>query len=273
MPQSSASFTSVYGPVNSWRYGRSLGIDPIGKISTCSFDCAYCQLGEIEQISGDRTHFVSTEQIQQELAEFAPWDVDMITLSGSGEPTLALNLGEILVMVKRVTGKPTGVLTNGTLLNDPQVQAELALADSVAAKVDAVDSDRYRRINRPAEPFTLEKLWAGLHQFRKIYMGRLAIQTMILSPWSETEQAEYIRLMQRLEPDEIQINTPTRPKPLTHQLDARGNHSPTQRDYPTRSLKPTNSEWLKAFCDRIYSATQIPVRHPELQPDSPKEDA
>ncbi|MCD8487053.1 MAG: radical SAM protein [Desertifilum sp.] len=258
----SSTFTSVYGPVTSWRYGRSLGIDPIGATSTCSFNCVYCQLGEIEQMRGDRDLFVPTSQIQQELAVFSPWDVDIITLSGSGEPTLARNLGEIIVMVKQMTHKPVGVLTNGTLLADPQVKAELALADLIAVKVDAVDGDRYRRINRPVESLNLEALWAALASFRQIYTGRLGIQTMILSPWSDREQAEYIRLMQQIQPDEIQLNTPTRPKPLTHQLDARGNHTLDDREYPTRSLKPVSLETLKAFGDRIHQETKLLVRYP-----------
>ena len=85
-------FCSVYGPVASWRFGSSLGIDPIGLVSTCSFNCAYCQLGEIEQKTEQRRIFITSEQISRDLSAFAPWDVDIVTLSGSGEPTLALNL-------------------------------------------------------------------------------------------------------------------------------------------------------------------------------------
>ena len=66
---------AVYGPVQSWRFGRwrsllehkSLGIDPIGAVSTCSFNCVYCQLGEIQVSSCDRRIFVPTAQIRQEL--------------------------------------------------------------------------------------------------------------------------------------------------------------------------------------------------------------
>jgi len=69
-----SSFVSVYGPVQSWRYGRSLRVDPIGPISTCSFDCVYCQLGEIEHKSRDRQVFISTVQILEDLLTFCPWD-------------------------------------------------------------------------------------------------------------------------------------------------------------------------------------------------------
>ncbi len=254
------SFSSVYGPVKSWRYGRSLGIDPIGPVSTCSFDCVYCQLGEIEHKSSDRQIFISTSQILQDLAAFQPWDVDVITLSGSGEPTLALNLGEILALTKSLTGKPVGVLTNGSLLNDPRVRAELAIADQVAVKMDAITSDLLRRVNRPVSGIDLMTQRDGLKTFRQTYSGQLAIQTMLLTPWSEADQQEYIAQMCDLVPHEIQLNTPTRPRPLTHQLDARGNHHAGDRPYAIRQLKPVSLHVLAALGDRIQRETSIPVK-------------
>lgn len=258
------SLQSVYGPVQSWRFGRSLGIDPIGKISVCSFDCVYCQLGEIEVKTSDRQCFIPTATIEQDLQRYAPWDVDRITLSGSGEPTLALNLGEILTLVTAMTHKPTAVLTNGTLLDDPTVRAELAIADAVAVKLDAITPDQWRRVNRPVATLDYATQWPSLMTFRQDYTGQLLIQTMLLSPWSDEEQDRYIAQMQALKPDEIQLNTPTRPKPFHHQLEARGNHNPLNTPYPSRWLKPVQRSALETFRDRLLDATQIPVRIPTL---------
>jgi wyosine [tRNA(Phe)-imidazoG37] synthetase (radical SAM superfamily) len=264
MVDPSPYFQSVYGPVNSWRFGRSLGIDPIGVVSRCSLDCVYCQLGEIEVKTSDRQCFVPTENIRHDLQTYAPWEVDWITLSGSGEPTLALNLGELLTMVAEVTRRSTAVLTNGTLLHDPQVRAELAIADAVAVKLDALSPDMWRRISRPVDALAWSTQWAGLQAFRQEYSGRLLVQTMLLSPWSVADQDYYLAQMNALRPDEIQLNTPTRPKPLNHQLDARGNHTPGEPDYPVRSLKPVTSQVLEGFRDRLWNATHIPVRVPDL---------
>ncbi|OLP16689.1 radical SAM protein [Leptolyngbya sp. 'hensonii'] len=257
-------FPSVYGPVQSWRFGRSLGIDPIGPCSTCSFNCVYCQLGEIEHQHGDRQIFIPTAQIQSDLGSFQPWEVDIITLSGSGEPTLALNLGEIIVMAKAMTSRPVGVLTNGTLLANLQVQADLAIADQVAVKIDAISGDQLHRVNRPIAGMHLVDIWTGLQQFRSRYPGILAIQTMILSPWSHSDQSTYIRLMQEFAPDEIQLNTPTRPKPITHQLAARGNDI-AALNYPIRRLNPIRTAFLQEFGAWIYGATGIPVRYPATE--------
>jgi wyosine [tRNA(Phe)-imidazoG37] synthetase (radical SAM superfamily) len=260
MNQTETTFHSVYGPVESWRYGRSLGIDPIGAVSTCSFNCVYCQLGDIEHQIAQRQVFVPTAQIQADLQPFAPWNVDIVTLSGSGEPTLALNLGEIVQMLKATTAKPVAVLTNGTLLSDPAVRADLAIADRVAVKLDAITAQQWQRINRPISDLKLTRTLAGLKTFRQHYAGNLAVQTMLLSPWSELEQSLYIAEMEDLDPNEIQLNIPTRPKPLTHQIDGRGNHN-ASRPYPVNYLKMVSVEVLQAFGDHIQSALGIPVRY------------
>jgi wyosine [tRNA(Phe)-imidazoG37] synthetase (radical SAM superfamily) len=264
VPVEPQTFSSVYGPVQSWRFGRSLGIDPIGSMSTCSFNCVYCQLGKIECQRCDRQVFIPTEQIQRDLQTFSPWNADIITLSGSGEPTLALNLGSILMMVKTSTRKPVGVLTNGSLLTDSTVREELAIADRVAVKVDAITDNQFRRINRPIADTNLTKFWSGLQQFRDCYSGKLAIQTMLLTPWSDRDQAIYIALMRALMPDEIQLNTPTRPKPFNHQLESRGNHYPGVLLYQAQRLKPVSASVLERFGNRIEATIGIPVHHPHL---------
>lgn len=253
-------FTAVYGPVSSWRYGRSLGIDPIGCVSTCSFNCVYCQLGEIEHKTSTRAIYVPTQQILKELQVFAPWDVDTITLSGSGEPTLALNLGEMLQGIHELTGQSTLVLTNGTLLNMPDVRAALTLADKVSVKLDTISPDTFWRINRPVPELNLSDIWAGIQQFRAEFSGEMSIQTMLLFSWDAQSKAEYIRLMQLFAPDEIQLNTPTRPKPLKHQLEGRGNHSSAPLPYEVLSLKCVTANVLREFAMEIHNATGIPVR-------------
>lgn len=257
-----STLTSVYGPVTSWRYGQSLGIDPIGEISTCSFNCVYCQLGEIERQTRDRAIYIPTATILTELATYTPWEVDIITLSGSGEPTLALNLGEILQGVHQMTGKPTLVLTNGTLLSDATVRSELKLADQISVKLDGITEEQVRRVDRPVPGFNWQETWESLQQFRQEYSGILGIQTMILTPWNPQMKATYLKMMQNLQPDEIQLNTPTRPKPLQRQLDGRGNHSPREaRPYAVQQLKCVEGRVLEEFAGEIETETGVPVRY------------
>jgi wyosine [tRNA(Phe)-imidazoG37] synthetase (radical SAM superfamily) len=254
-------FSSVYGPVQSWRFGRSLGVDPIGVTSTCSFNCVYCQLGDIQQQTVRRQVFVSTKQILRDLRTVPPQAAfDVVTISGSGEPTLALNLADILSCIKEQTLQPVAVLTNGTLLDDPKVRADLGRANSVAVKLDAVSPEQLRRVNRPVAGVDLATILSGLALFRLEYQGNLAIQTMVLSPWSPEVEAEYIRWLRCLTPDEVQLNTPSRPRPLTRTLSARGNQELQLQPQELQHLKCVDRDLLRQFADRICTATSIPVR-------------
>lgn len=257
--------SSVYGPVNSWRFGRSLGIDPIGSVSTCSFNCVYCQLGKIQQVTNQRQVFVPTSQILDELRAIVPFEqIDVVTLSGSGEPTLALNLEKILATVKKVTRLPTVVLTNSTLLHDASVRSALQLADTVAAKLDAISSNQLQQINRPVATINLPSIVAGIEQFRQEYQGHLAIQTMVLSSWTPDMAKDYIEILQRLKPDEIQLNIPSRPRVLVRQLEARDNDTVKSSPYLFQNLKCVSTDILASLATQIHDAINIPVNYPAM---------
>jgi len=91
------SFKHIYGPVFSWRLGRSLGVDLLsaGK-KACTFDCIYCQIGTAHPSASTRRIYVSTKAVVGEIKKLSRVHVDYITFSGSGEPTLAKNLGETI---------------------------------------------------------------------------------------------------------------------------------------------------------------------------------
>ena len=118
-----------------------------------------------------------------------------------------------------------------------------------------------RRINRPVPALSWEGILEGLHQFRRDYSGLLDIQTMLLSPWSPQQQQAYQDLIAQLHPHEIQLNTPTRPKPVGHQLDGRGNHHQGDRPYAVHQLKAVSREVLQEFAEHLQRAIAIPVRY------------
>ena len=220
--------STVYGPVASWRVGRSLGVDVLCVDSVCSFRCVYCQLGRINVHTAERRVYVPTERVLEDLCA-ADWrGADVITLSGSGEPTLAANLGEVIRGIKRLTGKPVLVLTNSAHLRDAHVRRELSRADSIFCKLDAADEETFRRINRPAAGVTLRTTFEGIRRLRAEYTGRLGIQLMLL-PLNRDRAAEFAELLRCLRPDEVQLNAPRRAVPRAWSLDARGNHAPHER--------------------------------------------
>ena len=208
----------VYGPVPSWRLGRSLGIDLLStKDKTCSFDCVYCQLGRTVNPLTKRKQFVSLSELTADLERVKRIPADYATFSGVGEPTLASNLGEAIVLVKSVLRLPVAVLTNSSLMTIKDVRRELSLADVVVAKVDAPNEELFRRINRPIVKCTLGEIIQGIKLFRGEYQRKLALQMMFIKA-NRGYASEMARIAEQLSPEEVQINTPLRPcaiQPLT----------------------------------------------------------
>jgi wyosine [tRNA(Phe)-imidazoG37] synthetase (radical SAM superfamily) len=247
MPLSSRN-KYVYGPVRSWRSGTSLGIDPIGDISTCSFNCVYCQLGKIQKITTESKIYVPTEFILEdlkeleELGEFSYQDLDVITFAGSGEPTLAENLAELITSIKNLYADqkrfvPISVLTNATTLMNPATRAGLLTADQISLKLDAYDDEILKKINQPAEGITMDTIINGI----KLLVidskaltkpaPKLQLQIMLM-PKILDQEKNYTKkladLILELNINHLQLNTPSRPKPISksgeYWIDTRGNH-------------------------------------------------
>ncbi len=256
--------------MQSWRGGTSLGIDPIGDVSTCSFNCVYCQLGKIQNITSVIKTYVPTEYILEDLMDmeregiftFASTTsralkIDVITFAGSGEPTLAENLGEIIDSIRDLTEGvygikvPISILTNATLLGDAQVRKRGSRADRLSLKLDAVDDATLQAINQPAPGVTMESICAGIKMFQQEYGTKTDLQLQIMFMPKYAANDSFITKLSDLITDlgvtKIQINTPTRPKPKSKQyiIETRGNH------YHDSS----NAE----FAGEVVEYTELPV--------------
>lgn len=206
--------TYLFGPVPSRRLGLSLGVDLV-PFKTCSLDCVYCQLGrDTTEKTTKRKEYVPIELVLEELKKKISdgLQADFITLSGSGEPTLNLRLGELIDEIKKITDIPVAVLTNGTLLIDKGVRADCAKADVVLPSLDAGDEETFQKINRPHYDINLEKLVKGLCAFRKEFDGQIWLEAFLLDGFNtEPEQITKIRkLVELIGPDKIQLNTAVR---------------------------------------------------------------
>ena len=205
----------IFGPVPSRRLGRSLGVDLV-PYKTCTFDCIYCDLGRTTRKTVSRQSYVSPEEIQGELEltlsvlEKKP---DYITLSGSGEPTLNTNIGEIIRRIKEITSTPVAVLTNGSLLSSNEVRRDLSEADVVLPSLDAITPALFEYINRPHPSLKIEEIISGLIQFRKQYRGQIWLEVVFCRGVNDDkEEIEKLKgVIERIQPDRIQLNTPVRP--------------------------------------------------------------
>lgn len=206
----------VYGPVSSWRLGKSLGVDLIcqkkGKV--CSLDCIYCSLGDTTEKTVKRRIFVPTEQVERDLKEaMRKVEADVITFSGTGEPTLAQNLGEAIELAREISGLPIAVLTNSSLKTREDVRRDLAKADIVVGELDAPNEELFKRINRPHEEILFEDTIEGLKKFRKEFKGKFSLEVMFV-PDNKDFSKKIAELARTVEPDEVQINTPLRSSPV-----------------------------------------------------------
>lgn len=204
----------IFGPVPSRRLGLSLGVDAVPR-KVCTLDCVYCQVGRTTDKRTERGDFVPVDKVLAELAE-ALRDgprPDYVTISGSGEPTLNVRLGEIIDRIRGATDIPVAILTNGTLLEDPDVRRDCARADLVVPSLDAGDEETFQRINRPAAGLTLGGLVEGLAAFRREFTGQLWLEVFLVAGVNDDDASvgRMRPLIERIHPDRVQLNTATRP--------------------------------------------------------------
>ena len=218
-------FRHLYEPVPSRRLGRSLGVDLVPR-KICTYDCIYCQIGKTTEKTLLRKEYVPVKEVLDELKTFLEEgraSVDVISLGGSGEPTLHSRIGSIIETIKKMTSIPVAVLTNGSLLSDEEVRQDLLQADIVLPSMDAVSKDVFVKINRPRGGFSVEKMIEGLVAFRKVYRGQIWLEILLCKGVNDSrgELQRMKEAVERIHPDRIDLNTVVRPpsetwaKPLT----------------------------------------------------------
>ena len=202
----------VFGPVPSRRLGRSLGVDVV-PLKTCTYDCIYCQLGRTTCKTIERKEWVPLEDVIEEVKSKLSSRPDYITLSGSGEPTLLSPLGDLIDRIKTMTNVPVAVLTNGSLLWQPEVRRALQNADLLIPSFDAGDETTFRLVNRPHEAITFDKMLDGLIASREAFRGRYWLEVFLLADYTaaEADVKKVARSVDLIKPDRVQLNTVTRP--------------------------------------------------------------
>ena len=211
---SSNDFKYLYGPVPSRRLGRSLGIDLV-PFKTCTYDCIYCQLGRTTNKTIERREYTPVKEILNELKiKLSTGDSpDYISIAGSGEPTLHSYIGELIGMIKNMTTIPVAVLTNGSLLYQPEVRAALMRADLVIPSLDAGDETMFRYVNRPHDGVSFGNMVNGLIGFTDDFPGQVWLEVLLVS--GVTGMAADVKkiavLAKLIGANRVQLNTVCRP--------------------------------------------------------------
>jgi wyosine [tRNA(Phe)-imidazoG37] synthetase (radical SAM superfamily) len=204
----------IYGPVPSRRLGFSLGVDII-PFKTCSLDCVYCQLGPTTEQKTQRGAFFSAGEILPQIREAIQSGrrIDTITFSGSGEPTLNTLIGDLIAEIKGFTDIPVTVLTNSTLIWDPEVRKALRRADRIVPSLDGATQEVFEEVNRPAEGLKIAAIIEGLADFRKEFIGEIWLEILFVKGINDSEShlKALKSAVERIRPDRIQLNTVVRP--------------------------------------------------------------
>ncbi len=207
----------AFGPVPSRRLGRSLGLNNIPP-KVCSYACVYCQLGRTIRMQVGRASFSNPWEIRQAAqaglasANEAGEIVDYLSLVPDGEPTLDLNLGRAIDLL-RPLGVPVAVISNGSLVWQKDVCEDLMKADWVSLKVDAADEAAWRQVDRPHGALRLSTILDGMLAFAEDYRGTLVTETMLVAGLNDGEGhlRALANFLAQLKPVVAYLSIPTRP--------------------------------------------------------------
>jgi wyosine [tRNA(Phe)-imidazoG37] synthetase (radical SAM superfamily) len=207
----------IFGPVPSRRLGQSLGINNI-QPKHCSYSCIYCQLGKTSALQVKRSYFYNPEKLAKEVekkirdAGRHNINIDYLTFVSDGEPTLDINLRKAIRLLKK-TGIKIAVISNASLIGSDKLQDELCGADWVSLKIDAINEDVWRKMNRPHPSLSLSHILYGIQSFSHVFDGVLVTETMLIQNVNDQEEdinklADYIS---RLISVKSYLSIPTRP--------------------------------------------------------------
>ncbi len=206
----------AFGPVPSRRLGKSLGVNNIPD-KVCTYACIYCQIGKTLRMEIERKPFYEPEtifrEVREKVEEARERDerIDYITFVPDGEPTLDVNLGREIDLIRGI-GVKLAALTNASLIWREDVREDLLKLDFVSLKVDAVSERLWRRIDRPHKSLSLEKILEGMLEFRRGFKGKLVTETMLVDGMDYGDEFEGIAdFLAELKPDVAYIAVPTRP--------------------------------------------------------------
>ncbi|MFI3262616.1 MAG: radical SAM protein [Rikenellaceae bacterium] len=220
----------IFGPIKSRRLGVSLGVNlmPVnGKL--CNFDCVYCECGWNGANGGKLRHnskAVVQEQLRERLTKMhADGDtLDVITFAGNGEPTLHPDFEEIIDSTISLRNElfpeaKVAVLSNATRVNNSSVRSALEKVDRAILKIDSASENTINLVNQPQFKYSLRAVIDSIKQFK----GEVIIQTMFLKGesggekidnTSEIEVAEWLKVLEELQPALVMIYSLDRDTPL-----------------------------------------------------------
>jgi len=207
----------TFGPVPSRRLGRSLGINNIPP-KICTYSCIYCQLGKTSKMKIEPQVFYSSSQIFKEVEEKVKKSkekgelIDYLTFVPDGEPTLDINLGQEIKLIKSL-GIKIAVITNSSLIDKKIVQENLTKADLISFKIDSVEEEIWRKVDRPNRNLSLKDILNSMLKFKENFKGEIITETMLVKDINDKSQhiKKVANFIAKLKPSRAYLSIPIRP--------------------------------------------------------------
>jgi wyosine [tRNA(Phe)-imidazoG37] synthetase (radical SAM superfamily) len=241
------SYKYIFGPIPSRRLGISLGVDLVD-FKVCSFNCVFCECGKTNNLTIERKDYIPCEKIISELKEYFKTkpELDFVTLTGSGEPTLNTGIEKIIDFMKKDFPQyKVAVLTNGTLLWDDNVVKEIKNADLIKISLNAITESAFKKITNCAKNLDIKKVIKGIIDFRKKYSGEIWLEIFIVPGINDNDkELELLKnAIMKMKPDKIHLNTLDRPAEFNWVKSA----SHETLNYIKEYFKPLNAEIVAKF--------------------------
>ena len=178
----------IFGPINSRRFGMSLGVDLSPSSKQCNFDCLYCELAPMQSVA-EQSKVVSVEEIINALKEHLDENIDVITLTANGEPTLYPHLSCLIDEINKIkSSTQTLILTNSATLVHQDIFDNLLKLDQVKLSLDAISPDIFKKIDRPHESIKITEVVQKVKEFSKVYKGKLFIEILFVYGLNDTKE-------------------------------------------------------------------------------------
>jgi len=205
----------IFGPINSRRFGKSLGIDLSPSKKQCNFDCLYCEL-EPAKTMGEYEDVISVEEIMNALNAvlLEHQDIDALTVTANGEPTLYPYLSELMDEINKVKGSiKTLILSNAAKINELSTQEALLKFDTVKLSLDCASKRCLKRLDRANDGINVDVIKEGMLNFKSKFSNPLIIEILMVK--SINDSKEEIKALNefllKLMPTRIDIGTIDRP--------------------------------------------------------------
>jgi len=205
----------IFGPIHSRRFGKSLGVDLSPSKKQCNFDCLYCELASAKTM-GNQDEVLSVETIVEAIKKglLEHHDIDFLTITANGEPTLYPYLSELTDEIKKIKGTTKLlILSNAANISDKQTQEALSKFDEVKLSLDCASQKCLKKLDRSHSGIEIENIKAGMLEFKSKYLGPLIIEILIVKTLNDSKEeiAKLNEFLLKLQPTRIDLGTIDRP--------------------------------------------------------------